>query len=192
MVGILFLLLSLYPLCWMVVLHCSLRWNTNMFLLLLSEVVFQLTSVLYQGFWRTFFLLFANIWFWLNCLLLFTCLLILWAFAWIFILRYPVTVCSSWFVVILYLLLIRCFFLEIFWVSPFCAMSVNIDSSALMLLIWFSSLVFHFSCGCLLLFVFRIFGILPIISDITFAVTYFIMLMLLRLSTSSAITSWIA
>ena len=138
------------------------------------------------------FSMFANIWFWLNCLLLFTCLLILWAFAWIFILRYPVTVCSSWFVVILYLLLIRCFFLEIFWVSPLCAMSVSIDSSALMLLIWFSFLVFHFSCGCLLLFVFRIFGILPIISDITFAVTYCIMLMLLRLSTSSAITSWIA
>ena len=52
--------------------------------------------------------------------------------------------------------------------------------------------VFHFGCCRLLLFVFGIFGVLPKFSDITYAVTYCGRLMLLRLSTSSAIISWIA
>ena len=92
-------------------------------------------------FLNNFFLLFANIWFWLYFLLLFTYLLILGL-----LLQF-----SFWgillFAVIGLLLLcifffIRCFFLETFWVSPFCTMSVIIDRSAVMSLIWFSILVF--------------------------------------------------
>lgn len=71
-------------------------------------------------------------------------------------------------------------------------MSVSIDNSALMLLIWSSNLVFHICCCHLLPFVLGIFGILPIFLDITYAFTYFSRLMFLRLGTSSAITSWIA
>ena len=102
-------------------------------------------------FLKNFFLLLANIWFCLYCLLLFSYRLIIWAFARIFILRNSLVVCRSWFVVILYFLFIFCFFLEIFWISLFCAMSDNIDRSALMPLIWFSILVFHFGCSLALL-----------------------------------------
>ena len=92
-------------------------------------------------FLNNFFLLFANIWFWLYCLLLFTYLLILGLllqFSFWGILLFAVIglllLCISFF--------IRCFFLETFWVSPFCTISVIIDRSALMPLIWFSSVVF--------------------------------------------------
>ena len=94
------------------------------------------------------------------------------------------TVCGSWFVVVFYFFLILCFFLEIFWVSPFCTMSFCIDSSALMLLS-----LFHFGSCRLLLFIFGNFGVLPIFSDSTCTVTYCRRLMLLRLGTSSVITS---
>ena len=63
-------------------------------------------------------------------------------------------------------------------------MSVCIDSSALMLL----SLFLFGSCR-LLLFIFGIFGVLPIFSDSTCTFTYYRRLMLLRLGTSSVITS---
>ena len=139
-------------------------------------------------FLENFFLLLANIWFCLYCLLLFSYLLILWAFARIFFLRVSLVVCRSWCVVILYFLFIFCF-LEIFWVSLFCAMSVNIHRSALIPLIWFSILVFHFGCSCVLLLLFGVFAVLPNFSDITYAVTYCSRLMLLRSGVSSAISS---
>ena len=44
-------------------------------------------------------------------------------------------------------------FLGDLWVSPLCAMSVSIDRSVLMLLIWFSLLAFYFGCCRLLLFI---------------------------------------
>ena len=71
-------------------------------------------------------------------------------------------------------------------------MSDNIDRSALMPLIWFSILVFHFGCSWVLLLLFGGFGVLPYFSDITYAVTYCSKLMLLRSGVSFAISSWIA
>ena len=107
-------------------------------------------------FLKNFFLLLANIWFCLYCLLLFSYLLILGAFARVFILWDSVVVCRSWFVVILYFPFIFCLFLDIFWVSLFCAISVNVDRSAPMPLIWFSFIVFHFGCSWVLLLLFGV------------------------------------
>ena len=144
-------------------------------------------------FLKNFFLLLANIWFCLYCLLLFSYLLILWAFARIFILRNSLVVCRSWIVVTLYFLFIFCFFLEIFWVSLFCAMSVNIDRSALMPLIWFSILVFHFGCSWILLLLFGGFGVFYLTSQILHMQSHIVAGWCYWGSgVSSAIISWIA
>ena len=139
-------------------------------------------------FLNNFFLLFANFWFWLYCLLLFTYLLILWAFASIFILRDSL-VCSYWFVVTLYFIFIRCFFLENFWVFTFLyhvCYYRQISSHAFNLILY-SCLPFG-SCR-LLLFLVGILGVLPIFSDITYALTFCSRLMSSGLGASSGITS---
>ena len=178
-----------YPLCWMVVLSIVLqdgtpefvllllflRWffNWYLFLIKVSEELFSIICkhlVLTESF-TSFYISPYSLGFCLNFQASFTLLGLL-------------LFCTSFSFFV--------FFLQIFWVSPFCVMSVRIDNSALMLLIWSSILVFHIRCCHLLPFVLGIFGILPIFLDITYAFTYFSRLMFLRLGTSSAITSWIA
>ena len=189
------------PICWMeyrymqILVH-SAKWlysllfskmeHQNLFCCFFFLGGFSTDICSLSRFLKNFFLSFANIWFWLNHLLLFTYLLILWAFAWIF--RH------------LLLFLVCCYFVLLFNSLFFScrsfgfhlSVSVSIDNSALMLLIWSSILVFHIRCCHLLPFVLGIFVILPIFLDITYAFTYFSRLMFLRLGTSSAITSWIA
>ena len=142
-----FRLLSPYPLCWMVVLSILLQDGTpkcfcffflrffewHLFFTKVSEELF-VYCLQTSGFdWIVYFFLHISWFFWLLLEFHFQrfsyCLHFL--------------VCCY-----LYLFLILCFFWEIFWDSPFCAMSVRIDSSALMLLIWVSNLVFHFGYFC--------------------------------------------
>ena len=166
------------------------RCYAKIFLLLLSLVVFSTGTCSLLRFLKNFFLLLANIWFCLYCLLLFSYRLILCAFARIFTLRDSLVLCRScFFCYFLFLFFIFCFFLEIFWVSLFCAMSDNIDRSALRPLIWFSILVFHYGCSWVLLLHFGVFGVLPNFSAITYAITYCSRCMLLRSGVSSAISS---
>ena len=181
------------PICWMeyrymqILVH-SAKWlysllfskmeHQNLFCCFFFLGGFSTDICSLSRFLKNFFLSFANIWFWLNHLLLFTYLLILWAFAWIF--RH------------LLLFLVCCYFVLLFNSLFFScrsfgfhlSVSVSIDNSALMLLIWSSILVFHICCCHLLPFVLGIFGILPIFLDITYAFTYFSRLMFLRLGTS--------
>ena len=121
------------------------------FLLLLSFVVFQLVSILYQGFWRTpFYCLqtsgFAcSIYFFLHI-------------SRFFYLGFQLPF-SFWGILLLFAdlsLLSFCLSFKFFAFSwrPLCAMSVSIDRSVLMPLIWFSILAFHFGCCRLLLFSF--------------------------------------
>ena len=122
MVGILFLLLSLYPPCWMVVLSIMFSKRECQNVSVGSFLGgFSTDMCSFPRFLKNLFLLFGKIWFWL------TCLLVLHIFSRLFELllefsfwRILFPVGSSWFVVILYFLIL-CFFLEIFWVSPFCA-----------------------------------------------------------------------
>ena len=86
------------------------------FLFLLSFVVFQLVSILYQGFWTTPFYCLQTSGFACSIYFFFHISLILLfrLSASIFLLRDSLIVCRYWFVVILSFFLILCFFLETF------------------------------------------------------------------------------
>ena len=107
---------------------------------------------------KNLFLLLGNIWFCLHCLLhffLYTYFLILWAISRAFILRIPLLLLD----LTLLLVCISFMFFVSFWRSfglhfSDGAMSVNIDRSTLMPLIWFSILVFRFGCIWILLLLF--------------------------------------